>query len=758
MDLMNAELPVSAAAPEADQALPAAVVESHQAGPGSGKQLPAATYLHRSLVQLLAPEIREAVERAQTLAGLAPDAFNVVKLSNARARLSLLAYPGFDEEAFPILAAAWTVDLELGRVAFRSYSDTENPPVLHRKEELLPAQDPRRVAWSALTLEAERAGLFDDPAAIGTLWQWQETLRARRLRVVGHRLLPLGSGTSATGEADAVFRHRTAIRRVSLSTPLQAFARHGYLDGRFTVFDYGCGLGDDVARLRARGRTASGWDPYFAPDEPLQEADLVNLGFVLNVIEDPVERRAALLGAWSLARRLLVVAVLVGARTAAERYRLFRDGVLTVRGTFQKYFEQEELRDYLEESLGRQPIALAPGCFFVFRTDADEQEFLAARPTRQRLPLDTAWREARGADPRPRRPSPPHRRSLPNRRCRPRPRWAQHEDLLDALWQRILELGRLPEADEFTRTAELQAVGKPAQAFRYLLQTRCEAEFTEAQALRRQDLIVYLGLNLFEKRRSFSALPPSVQRDIKTLWGSYQAAQQAATSLLFSLGRPGTVAIACRQSAAEGIGWLDRDHALFVHASLLGRLPSILRLFVGCAVRLSGGLETADLIKLHMQSSKVTLLRYDDFAGQAIPLLVERIKVDLRRQSLDFFAYDSEERPPQPLYLRGRYLPEGFPDAAEQRAFDTCLEKLGLFDLSGFGPDLATFETVLAGQGLQIDGFKLVGGPEEVPDPKDTGQSCSTSSGIVRSESAFDESLAVADGPAEDAASDEFVR
>ena len=46
-----------------------------------------------------------------------------------------------------------------------------------------------------------------------------------------------------------VERHLTAIDRDKLSAPMQALARHNYLDGEYSVFDYGCGKGDDVRRL-----------------------------------------------------------------------------------------------------------------------------------------------------------------------------------------------------------------------------------------------------------------------------------------------------------------------------------------------------------------------------------------------------------------------------------------------------------------------------------------------------------------------------
>ena len=69
---------------------------------------------------------------------------------------------------FPALATSWLVDLDAGTVGYRTYADSLNSPILQRKELLLPADDPRRKAWAALTAAGESVGLFDDPRRIGS--------------------------------------------------------------------------------------------------------------------------------------------------------------------------------------------------------------------------------------------------------------------------------------------------------------------------------------------------------------------------------------------------------------------------------------------------------------------------------------------------------------------------------------------------------------------------------------------------------------
>src|SRR5579883_1523388 len=110
---------------------------------------------------------------------------------------------------------------------------------------------------------------------------------------------------------DPIRRHRTALHRYQVSRPVALALSAGLISRETSFFDYGCGHGGDVRLLKSRGVSASGWDPHYRPKAELRPADVVNLGYVLNVIEDPTERAAALRRAFELSRQLLVVAVRV---------------------------------------------------------------------------------------------------------------------------------------------------------------------------------------------------------------------------------------------------------------------------------------------------------------------------------------------------------------------------------------------------------------------------------------------------------------
>ena len=264
-----------------------------------GKRVVDDLYIHLSAVnQLESADHRAQIETALQRVPPGPAAApNLAKLNLRTGRLSLLAYPDFDEAPFPALSASWVFsDDPAAPPSFRSYDGSLNPPILHRKELMVAPGHPGREAWAQLTANAEALGLFDDTTTIGFALNWQRLVQRKGYRLVDGALLPLGNqADDETGApppawqdgADiTVQRHLTALVRTGLSAPVQLLIRHALLAPATPFFDYGCGRGGDIASLQAEGYSAQGWDPHYAADRPLQPADVVNLGFVVNVIDD----------------------------------------------------------------------------------------------------------------------------------------------------------------------------------------------------------------------------------------------------------------------------------------------------------------------------------------------------------------------------------------------------------------------------------------------------------------------------------------
>ncbi|MBK7677601.1 MAG: DNA phosphorothioation-associated putative methyltransferase [Candidatus Accumulibacter sp.] len=686
--------------------------------PDVGKQVAEHLYLHVSALHLLPAEWRGSMEMAARIACAVPEQqFNVIKLHRSGDEISLLDYVDFFDDAFPALGRSWKVSLSRGTSVFRTYEESRNPPILHRKELLLVPDDLRIPAYREVTDTAIEIGLFDEPNRIGFREYWCQLIARHGYELMGGQFVPLANAGGDTYQSDvsmeeqaSVHRHRTALARSNFSAPVQALSRHGLIHGATTFFDYGCGRGDDVRGLLANGIDASGWDPHYAPEAAKRAADVVNIGFVVNVIENFDERVEALRGAYSHVRGVLSVAAMLSSKAPLDG-RPYGDGYLSSRNTFQKYFTQAQLRDFIEHTLDESAIAAGPGVFFVFRDKDLEQRFLSMRYRhRVQTVLARGWSHERPKS------------SSRQRTDRTATIVETNRQLFEHLSSTYLELGRPPQRDEvsFELIARIEEqLGSLARALK-LAESRLDARtVARARDARSSDLIVFLALQQFQKRRPYRHLEAGIQRDIRYFFGDYANAQASARQALFGLANLEAIDQACREAASKGYGYLDDGQSLQLHSSLLGRLPAILRIYVECAAVLCGDITNFDLVKIHVRSGKVTLLKYEDFEGVPLPRLVERVKVKLRDQDQDLFSY-GDDYPPTLLYYKSRYINEEFPGYAEQVRFEQELDALALLDLSGYGPSESQFHRGLDAARWQVDGFNLIRS-RRVPDP---GEPC----------------------------------
>ena len=102
--------------------------------------------------------------------------------------LSLLLYEDLSTIPFPALLRSWTVHLDRDTFTLRDSTRQPNPPILHRKELLLPLDDPRREEFAHLTEVLEADGLFADTKRIGYRRQWEALLAEKGWSIAGHVL------------------------------------------------------------------------------------------------------------------------------------------------------------------------------------------------------------------------------------------------------------------------------------------------------------------------------------------------------------------------------------------------------------------------------------------------------------------------------------------------------------------------------------------------------------------------------------------
>jgi len=517
----------------------------------------------------------------------------------------------------------------------------------------------------------------------------------------------------------------------------------GLLSDR-TVFDYGCGRGDDIRNLNALGIASSGWDPAHSPDVVPRPADVVNLGFVVNVIENQTERRQALLNAWELAHDLLIVSARLTWENDLSDAKRFADGVITASGTFQKFYTHEELKAWVETHLNGHVRTAAPGILYVFRARNAEQQLLARQartghnrrraiaeilsdrhaviltPLRdfvteyRRLPnpteltasaelVDTfgsikdAFYILRAASPTIDWPDVGGSSTTKSRR-----RFEQNLEILQPLVDFLTERGRLPKESELTTSDDVNAeFGSIRQAFTLVRRVTGPEVWEEHTANAQKDFLVYCALSAFGGRPKLSDMPADLQADAKDLFGSYKAARSEADDLLYSIADMNKIEAACQEAP---IGKLTPE-ALYIHVNYLHTLPPILRVYDGAARQLTGNVDDATLVKLNRLKPQVSYLVYPHFDREAHPALKYSIVGKLSEGRMKHRNFADRSNPPI-LHRKESFIAESDPSWKKYARLTERESKFGLLDRSDIGT-LQGWERALHEAGLHVSGHQL---------------------------------------------------
>ena len=451
----------------------------------------------------------------------------------------------------------------------------------------------------------------------------------------------------------------------------------GLIRDGVSVFDYGCGRGDDLRYLKLRGVPSKGWDPVHQCEDEIASAEVVNLGYVVNVIEDPDERSRCLVRAWSLAERALIVS----ARLTSETPELasvaeYGDGFVTSIPTFQKFYEQAELKDWIEDLLSETAVAAAPGVFYVFRDAEDRMAFLASRYRRHRHAL------------------------LPSVEST----LDDHKELLRPLVEFFEERGRAPAEDELPGGNEIrERFGSLQRALRLVQRAHDAEAWKRVVTARGEDLLIFLALSRFDGRPRFGQLPLPVRRDIRAIFSSYRRACEEADVALLAVGDMERVSRAARGSS---VGKLTPS-AIYVHESALESLPPLLRLYEGCARGYIGRVEGANLIKLHTGEPKVSYLSYPDFDSDPHPALAEGMTVHLQTFRVRERDYRGSRNPPI-LHRKETFIVSDHPLHAKFSRLTRQEAAKELYEEPSRIGTRRGWEEVLAEKGVALRGHRLV--------------------------------------------------
>jgi DNA phosphorothioation-associated putative methyltransferase len=479
-----------------------------------------------------------------------------------------------------------------------------------------------------------------------------------------------------SGEASPpILRHRTAIRRGGHSRPVYLALAQGLIGPALSFFDYGCGYGEDVRLLKETGIEAAGWDPYYFPNSPRQPAECVNLGYVLNVIENPMEREQTLRSAFDLARRVLVVSVRVD--QSLNGGTDFSDGLVTNSGSFQKIYTQREFREYLQTVLGRKPYMASLGIAYVFKDEVVESAHLAQisiAPDRR----------------------PDFYREFSN----------------DTDGQSFLEatrtLGRLPLPSEFERYPDLLLrFGSRSRIERLVSGLLNPQALQESKDLKRDSILIYFAMLRLRGVRPppIRMLSPETQADIKLFWPSYKRAMQEGEQFLFSLAKPELIRKACH--AAPVGKRLPSD--FYLHRSAEASLPALLRVLLFAACQIVGEIDYT-ILKIAMDGRKVSFLNYKDFDEEAHPSLLYSVRVHLPDTSYFIRDFSTSENPPI-LHRKESLVDCLYPGYRTFADLTRQEEEIGLLSQANIG-FLCHWQRLLAENEVRIVGHTLCRTPQ----------------------------------------------
>lgn len=657
-----------------------------------GKKLPDSIYFHKVAFKDNPPPLVNVIKNIAKALKINDSDWNIVKVFKNDFRISLLSYPNFFEDSYPCLSRSVNIDLKKLQHRVTDYTETDNPPILHRKETMIPPNHESFESFQTITEEGEAAGLYENSRIIGFKNSWERLIAKHGYELIDGRLFRSSAVQVETDEKE-IDRHKTALVRHELSAPMKNLAKHGFLNGDYSIFDYGCGRGDDLRELEAHGLDAIGWDPNFRPDADKLVSDIVNIGYVINVIEDQDERIEAIHGAWDLTEKMLVVSAMLASESYLAQFTPYKDGVITSRNTFQKYFNQAELKTYIEGILDTEAIAISPGIYYVFRDKELEQNFLQNRNKRH-----YQWQHKTAP--------------VPTTEENKRLLFTKNSELLESFWLTCLAYGRCPANDEFSKTNEIaEIIGSNKKAFKLVCDWYDLNEFEASAKMRKEDLTLYFALELFGKRKPYTQQSEDLKRDIKVFFGNYTTAQNEAKSLLFSIAEIDKITEECLMAkdylpAAKLEYEYGQVHSLTFHKKFIDLLSPTLRIYIYAGLQLYGELDDIQLIKIHITSGKLTLLGYTGFDDTPLPQLTERVKIKMGEQDVDYFDYIHAGK--RPLLLdKHSYIDESFDDYKKQISFNSKLDKILLQeDISFNNIYLNTLESILNSK-YEIKGYRF---------------------------------------------------
>ena len=153
-----------------------------------GKLLQRDIYVHRSAEDDLPALVRVVIFAAKRIVGELN--YSIIKIQTDGRAVSFLSYPRFDEDPHPMLQRSVKVYLPKASYSVREYENSDNPPILHRKDTLVKTDYPHYTKFRQLSDMEARAGVLSEQG-IGYRKKWEELLSLNEITIEDHKVVHL---------------------------------------------------------------------------------------------------------------------------------------------------------------------------------------------------------------------------------------------------------------------------------------------------------------------------------------------------------------------------------------------------------------------------------------------------------------------------------------------------------------------------------------------------------------------------------------
>jgi DNA phosphorothioation-associated putative methyltransferase len=472
-----------------------------------------------------------------------------------------------------------------------------------------------------------------------------------------------------------VERYKTAILRKKISKPMLTAMEDGWITENESVLDFGCGRGEDLRFLKKLNICIKGYDPHYLPNS-YEASSIVNLGYVLNVIEDIEERWNTLQLAFDHAINLLIVSVMIRDSPVYPNEIPYSDGILTSWNTFQKYYTQREFVEYCKR-ITVNCVSAGVGILYLFKNEDWFHNYLNKNKNKTKISkekISTIKEE-------------------------------EHNQILNDFLRIYHDLGRIPTQNEFTNSKYILKYFKSYELAIQNLQSRIDySTISESSSLQKEKYRVSMCRKIIQKNGlpKWKDLSNEEQMDCKIFFTDFSSSLDEAVKELKSLSDLSVISKLINESTLGKV--LPDD--IYIHKDCLNFAPEKLQIYLELGLMILPKDFIYNIIKIARNSWHITFLNYPDFYNSPHPSLHSSMKVLLHKNQLGYRDYSNSENPPI-LHRKESFLHFSHNEYEKYSALSISEEEAGLLSRRDIGYK-NQWNTLLESEGYKIVDHNLL--------------------------------------------------